>query len=165
MQPTQPAQPTKGSTLILTLVAVLILSILAVSGLTVSTTEVSTSQNFYLSKVSFYTAVEGVQRIIEDIKIVPDPNNIVFSEEKKEDQVDKKIISGSLEDLQDNTPENISSFDSFTPPPLPGLFTGSQTTVYPVIWKVPVSTEIKAGGKKAYSEILVGVYSFQIIKE
>ena len=51
----------KGSMLVLAIIATLILSLILVAGLTVSTTEVHTTQNYFLNKVSYYKAVEGVE--------------------------------------------------------------------------------------------------------
>ena len=65
----------KGSMLILAIIATLILSLILVAGLTVSTTEVHTTQNYYMNKVSYYKAVEGVEIVTETIRNESDPSH------------------------------------------------------------------------------------------
>ena len=66
----------KGSMLVLAIFATLILSIILVAGLSVSTTEVHTTQNYYMNKMSFYKAMEGLELVTEQIRNPPDPATI-----------------------------------------------------------------------------------------
>lgn len=162
----------KGSILILAIIATLILSIILVAGLSVSTTEVQTTQNTFLNKLSYYKAVEGVEVVIEDIRNTINPDliaslrygldNIYFSEETGKYSI---FVTGSLSDMQAleqgtaTVAPTISRFDGFTPPPLPAMSLGTSTGVSPVIWMVPITSKVEMGKKTAYTEIEAGIYS------
>ena len=51
----------RGSILIITLIAVLILSFMVASGIRTATTEIHTAQNHYLNKIAYYNAVDAVK--------------------------------------------------------------------------------------------------------
>lgn len=162
----------KGSILILAIIATLILSVILVAGLSVSTTEVQTTQNNFMNKLSYYKAVEGVEVVIEDIRHTLNPDtlanlrygldNIYFSDDGGKYSV---FITGSLGDLQAlekgtaTMAPPISRFDGFTPPPLPAMSLGTSTGVSPIIWMVPVTSKVEMGKKTAYTEIEAGIYS------
>jgi len=152
----------KGSMLILAIVATLILSLIMVAGLTVSTTEVHTTQNYYLNKVSYYKAMEGVEIVTEMIRITADPGTISVAAgeyEIKEGGATRKFITGSLVDFQNGETQLVKSFTGFDPPPLPGISLGSVSGVMPVIWYVPITSEVTVGKKRSYTEIEAGIYS------
>lgn len=155
----------KGSMIVLAIMATLILSLILAAGLSVSTTEAVTTQNFLLNKVSYYKAVEGVEIIAEEIRSNPNPDNIVAIQVQPGDYptaegaAKKKFITGLLTDLQAGSTQTVKMFDGFDPPPLPSMGLGSMSGIQPVIWYVPVTSEVKVGSKSAYTEIEAGIYS------
>jgi hypothetical protein len=152
----------KGSMLILAIVATLILSLIMVAGLTVSTTEVNTTQNYYLNKVSYYKAMEGLERVIEQIRSEPNPANInVVPNDYKivQDGAQRLFITGTLVNLQAGDTQNIRQFTAFPPPPLPGISLGPNSGISPIIWYVPITSEVTVNHKKSYTEIEAGIYS------
>lgn len=156
----------KGSMLILAIIATLILSIILMSGLTVSTTEANTTQNYYLNKVSYYKAVEGIEVITEDIRYENDPvaiSQLTYTADQHataERGMESLYISGSMVDLQKSATQNISSFQGFDPPPLPSISQGGASTgVQPMIWLVPVTSQVTVNRKRAFTEIEAGIYS------
>lgn len=152
----------KGSMIILAIIATLILSLILVAGLTVSTTEVNTTQNYYLNKVSYYKAVEGIEHVIERIRNNPDPTEISINQSEylsNEDGSQKLFITGTLVDLQNSTAQTVKQFMGFAPPPLPGISLGPNSGISPIIWYVPVTSEVTVNRKRAYTEIEAGIYS------
>ncbi len=108
------------------------------AGLTVSTTEVHTTQNNLMKKLSYYKAVEGVEVVIEDIRNTLNPD-LIASLSYGLDNIyvidddlgsSKIFITGSLSDMQALKNEtatvaaSISRFDGFPPPPLPAMSLG-----------------------------------------
>jgi len=155
----------KGSMLILAIIATLILSLILVAGLTVSTTEVNTTQNYYMNKVSYYKAVEGVEIVTDEIRIATDPSTLNVEAgdyQVSESGMTKKFITGSLVDLQNGTYQNVKPFAGFDPPPLPSISLGSASGVMPVIWYVPVTSEVTVNRKRSFTEIEAGIYSILI---
>jgi hypothetical protein len=152
----------KGSMLILAIIATLILSLILVAGLTVSTTEVNTTQNYFLNKVSYYKAVEGIERVIEQIRAEPDPTTIsVEADDYKinQDGSEKLFITGSMVDMQNNTTQMVKQFMGFAPPPLPSVSLGPNAGISPIIWYVPVTSKVTVNRKNSYTEIEAGIYS------
>jgi len=158
----------KGSMIVLAIIATLILSLILVAGLTVSTTEVNTTQNYYMSKISYYKAMEGVEIVTEEIRNTADPSTIYISADEydvTEIGITRKFITGNLENLQNlengsgATYQNIKPFTGFDPPPLPSISLGASTGVMPVIWYVPVTSEVTVGSKRSFTEIEAGIYS------
>lgn len=153
----------KGSMLVLAIIATLILSLILVAGLTVSTTEVHTTQNYYMNKMSYYKAVEGVEIVTQRIRDTADPTTILVAGHEyliKESGVTRRFITGTLVDLQNGTSQNVKPFTGFDPPPLPSIALGSATGIQPVIWYVPITSEITVGKKKrSFTEIEAGIYS------
>jgi hypothetical protein len=152
----------KGSMIILAIIATLILSLILVSGLTVSTTEVNTTQNYFMNKVSYYKAVEGVEIVTEEIRNTPDPTTIAVESDDylvSEGGANKRFITGSLVDLQNGTTQNLKPFMGFDPPPLPSISLGTTSGVSPIIWYVPVASEVTMNKKRSFTEIEAGIYS------
>jgi hypothetical protein len=148
--------------LILAIIATLILSLILVSGLTVSTTEVNTTQNYFMNKVSYYKAVEGVEIVTEEIRNTPDPSTIAVEGGEylvNEGGVNKRFITGSLVDLQNGATQNLRPFMGFDPPPLPSISLGTTSGVSPIIWYVPVTSEVTMNRKRSFTEIEAGIYS------
>lgn len=155
----------KGSMIILAIIATLILSLILVAGLTVSTTEVNTTQNYYMNKISYYKAAEGVEIVTDLIRNTPDPTTIVIASTEYVDQqtgMTKSFITGSLVDLQNGNTQNVTPFMGFDPPPLVGMSLGTMIGITPVIWFVPVTSEVTVNKKRSFTEIEAGIYSILI---
>jgi len=152
----------KGSMIILAIIATLILSLILVAGLTVSTTEVNTTQNYYLNKVSYYKAVEGLELVINQIRSEPDPTTISVEPDDfkiNQDGTQKLFITGTLVDLQNSTTQTVKQFMGFAPPPLPGISLGPGSGLSSIIWYVPLTSEVTVNRKRSYTEIEAGIYS------
>jgi hypothetical protein len=160
----------KGSALVLTIIAVLILSIMVTGLLTVGTTEIYTTQNFHLNKSAYYTAVQGVEEIRTLIYNTPDAASVagivkVPPPNYAGGELQGFYITGSLKDLEDilagTNPDgvNIGQFTGFKPPPLPAISLGGSSSIEPIVWKVAVTAKIQANKRSTYSEIIAGVYS------
>lgn len=163
----------KGSMLVLTLISVLLLSIMVTGLLNVGTTEIYTTQNFQLKKWAYYLAVQGVEEIRTRIYNTPDAESVstivqmpppeAYSASPGDFQ--EYFITGSLKDMEDilagiNTDGvRVTQFNGFKPPPLPAISLGGGTSIEPVVWKVEVTSKIKANRRTTYSEIISGVYS------
>jgi hypothetical protein len=155
----------KGSMVVLAIIATLILSLIMVAGLTVSTTEVQTTHNYYLNKVSYYKAVEGVEIVTEDIRNNPDPTTIVVGPTEYVDNetgMTRSFITGTLVDMEGSTTQNVKPFMGFDPPPLPSISLGTSSGVTPVIWYVPVTSKVTVNRKSSFTEIEAGIYSILI---
>lgn len=153
----------RGSVLVLSLICVLILSFLIEGILDVSQTEMYTTQNYQLSRMSFYKALEGVEDVREQIASVTDPELIetdVFRTAAgttvKKDGLTYSYITGDLMDFESNTYSTIRQFTGFYPPPPPSISPNAKFVA--VVWEVPICSKIESGSKKVYSEILTGAY-------
>jgi hypothetical protein len=149
----------RGSILVLTLVGVLILSLLATGLLTVGTTEINTTRNFYLNKYAYYTAVQGVEEIRTEIKTI-DPDSVGnISRSSSETLVEtygvhRSYITGSLYNMQKNEPKTLEGFKGFPPPSPTGTSIGKVDTT---IWRVIITSKATQGNRKGYAEIEVGI--------
>jgi hypothetical protein len=173
----------KGSVLVLTIIAVLILSIMVTGLLNVGTTEIYTTQNFHLNKVAYYIAVEGVEDIRNRISNNPDPESVsaiaipppTDAYASSGGGYQSYYITGSLADMESqllsgtsvvlggegDLPEGeaIVEFSGFEPPPLPAISLGGGSSIEPIVWKVQVTSTIRANKRSTYSEVVTGVYS------
>ncbi len=155
----------KGSILILAVVTILILSIMAIAGLTVSSIENQTTNNYYRSKQAFYKAVEGVEKVRMKIYENQDPVFITGIEYNRSltkegnSNVYTEYITGDLQTFEDNLSKQIDVFLGFNAPPFKGMSLDDRIGASPVIWYVPVTALKKAGRSTAYSEIQSGIYS------
>jgi len=154
----------KGSMIVLAIMATLILSLIMVAGLTVSTTEVNTTQNYYMNKISYYKAVEGVEIVTEQIRNTADPATIAIEDDEfevTENGITRKFITGTLLDLQNDPviPQNVKPFMGFDPPALPSMSLGTASGVSPIIWYVPVTAQVTVNKKRSFTEIEAGIYS------
>jgi hypothetical protein len=149
----------KGFMLVLTMIFILILSIIAGGLFSIGKTEISTTQNHLLNKTAFYHALLGMENVVGQIQESSDPTQIKVSDPPVlEAGTYKKYITGTLSHLQKNEPQNISLFRGFTPPPLAGVSLGVTSGMVPLVWKVPITSEIQRGRKKSYAEVESGVY-------
>jgi hypothetical protein len=160
----------RGSILVLTLVSVIILSVMAITGLTVSDNENRTTQNYFLNKSAYYTAVEGVEIIRNTIYQKPEPDAVLIINKTladttaDEEGITKSYMTGSFDDLQNYlkyqmTPPSIDYFQGFKPPPFPGVSLGSRISISPVVWHVRITARVQSGSKSAYTHIESGIYS------
>lgn len=152
----------KGSMVILAIIATLILSLIMVAGLTVSTTEVQTTHNYYLNKVSYYNALEGLEIVIDQIRSDPNPENIfIVADDYKTKQsgIQKLFITGSLVNMQNGTTQAVKKFTGFPAPPLVGISLGATSGITAVIWYVPITSEVTVNKKRSYTELEAGIYS------
>jgi hypothetical protein len=108
----------EGSTLVMVLIAVLILSLIALSSLTQSNTELGTARNFAQEKNAFYSADAGIQVGIHEIRTAIadafDPSTVSFTQ-----TIGKfTFYSGSIADGSEQT---LKGFRGFKPPPPVGM--------------------------------------------
>jgi hypothetical protein len=164
----------KGSIMILTMMAVLILSVMLTGLLTVGTTEIYTTGNYHLKKVAYYTAVQGVEEIRNEIISAPSAEavrNITKStydtEQYETGGVKRSFMTGTLKDREAGGSygigQPITELEGIDAPPPPGISieVGRTSTMW-MIWKVMVTADVIAGqkGKRiSYSELIAGVYS------
>jgi len=150
----------KGSILILALVTIMILSIMAIAGLSVTNIEIQTSGNYQRGKRALYKAINIVETIRMKIENNPDPAFVTGDELKcNEKSGNEQYITGTLVDFEQNSAKSVVRFETFNPPPFKGMSLDDRISVSPVIWYVPVTTMIKEGKYRSYSEIQSGVYS------
>jgi len=154
----------RGSILVLTLIGVLILSLMATGLLTVGSTEVNTTQNFYLNKFAYYMALQGIEEIryemtqtsYEDVSsIIKSPSDTLI----ETDGVHRYYITGSLYHLQKNDPQPLRRDEGFPPHQPTGMSIGSQSPVASFAFKVVVTAEAAMGRRKGYSQIETGIFS------
>jgi len=165
----------KGSILILTMIAVLVLSIMVTGLLTVGTTEQYSTQNYHMSKIAYYTAVQGIEEIRNSIYNAPDAqavtaiNKSLSSTQAIEFGLKKSYITGTMEDLETSSGAGvpIKQFLGFEAPQMQGISLGGAASIASLVWKVSVTSNIQSGSrgqaKNAYSEITVGVYSVAVV--
>jgi len=67
---------TKGSTLILVMISMIILSLICIAGLTSIGTEMSTARNYVADKTAFYAADAGINYGINEIRKTLFPPNV-----------------------------------------------------------------------------------------
>ncbi len=155
----------RGSILILGVVTVLILSIMAIAGLTVSSIENQTTDNYYRSKQAFYKAVEAVEKVRMEIYENQDPVFITGIDYNRSltregnSTVYTEYITGDLQTFDYNSSKAIEVFMGFNAPPFKGMSLDDRIGAAPVIWYVPVTAMKKSGKSTAYSEIQSGIYS------
>jgi len=165
----------KGSALILTLVAVLILSFMASGLLTVGNTETLTTENYQLTKEAYYVAVQGVEEIRNEIYNKPEEEYVktITKSSYETEQYDThggrsyyftgpqyKVGEGGSYVMGDP----LEGFPGFIAPQFAGMDLGKNKAIKmaPMIWKVHVTSEVSTGSKNrkmAYSELIVGVYA------
>lgn len=183
-----PTAQERGSVLILTILAVFLLSLMVTGLMNVGTTEVYSTQNYQLSKTAYYTAVQGVEEIRNLIYNYPDAQNVItikryftgfegpLLESDKtmtgtttEDVgFTRSYITGTMKDMEEYNEASgdstkaalLGQLEGFKAPPLPAISLGGGSSIAPVVWKVNVTSQVKQGARgAAYAEILSGVYS------
>jgi hypothetical protein len=175
----------RGSVLVLTVIAILILSIMVTGLLTVGTTENYNTMNFQLNKTAYYIAVDGGEEIRASIDYLPDPNDVEdivrkppYEAYANPEGVFGFYITGSLQDLEEMISEGTevalsgstveedfppgkgpTPFEEFTPFPLMSaqLGSGQPGNIVPLAWKFEVTSKYQAGKRSTYTEIICGV--------
>jgi hypothetical protein len=154
----------RGSILVLTLIGVLILSLMATGLLTVGSTEVNTTQNFYLNKFAYYTALQGIEEIRYEMTQTSYENVSAISKSPSDtlmetDGVQRYYITGSLYHLQKNEPQSLQQDEGFPPHQPTGLSIGVHTRITPIAFRIVVTAEAAMGRRKGYSQIEAGIFS------
>lgn len=150
----------KGSVLILTIITVLIFSIMVAGLLTIGTTEIKTTQNYLLKKKSFYHAIQSLESVIEQARHAEDPTIIMISKISspplESDGTRKNFFTGNMKDGV----QNVKFFNEFNAPQLVGLSLGTESGIVPVMYRVPIVSEVSVGSKApACTEIEAGIYA------
>lgn len=154
----------KGSVLLLAIIASLILSVIVIGVLTVSSTEMDATQNYYMKKISYYHALDRLEDVIEQVRNSDDPTAISIaaatSPTVEGDNTTRTYYTGDMV----NGTKPITYFDSFQAPPLPGMSMGTETSYVPVMYRVPLVSQIEKKGSreanaKAFTELDAGVYA------
>jgi hypothetical protein len=164
----------KGSIMILTMMAVLILSVMLTGLLTVGTTEIYTTGNYHLKKIAYYTAVQGVEEVRNEIMKNPDANavnNITRSSYETEQYgtggLKRSYMTGTLIDREAGGSYGIgvpiTALKGIDAPTPRGVSLGEGKIQFKsTIWKIVITADVIAGqkGKRiAFAEIIAGVYS------
>ncbi len=149
----------KGAMMILVLITVLLLSIITIGGLTLSTSDIHITQNYYFDRLSYYTAVGGINRGIVEIAQASDPLSILINEKDSSTKLETQYYTGTIEDYNggDVSPESVGIFTSINPPPPPGI--SLDANIQPIIWDLLITGVVRTGNKIAFSEIETGVYT------
>jgi len=131
----------RGSTLVLVLISVLILSLIALSALTMTNTEIGTTRNFFQDKNAFYAAEAGLEDGVQRISTSHmDPASVIFTESFGK----MTYYSGKVTDV---TAQYVSAFRGFRPPPPGGqsVEMGGELAMGSAAWRLHVSAGGSAG--------------------
>jgi hypothetical protein len=160
----------KGSILILTIMAILVLSVMVTGLLNVGNTELHTTQNYQMTKSAFYTAVEGVEDVRNLIYNAPDAisvSQIVKSSSQtlvNDGGLQYSYITGTPKDFElGGAGVPLKQFLGFEAPTLQSISLGSSSSISSIVWKVDVTSNISYAKKNAYAEVIAGVYSVVVV--
>jgi hypothetical protein len=163
----------KGSVLVLTLIAVLILSVTVTGLLLVGRTELFSTQSNYLDKAAYYTAVWGVEEIREAImegqfttvaamtKTYPETQFV-------QDSINRLYIIGNMKDMEDTVKaiesggavpmKTLEKFEGFNVQ-MPGGSVAIGQPTQTAVWKVCVTGKASGVSRHAFAEVVCGVVS------
>lgn len=144
----------KGSILILTILSVLVLTISVIGLLNIGSTEQFTTQNFMMSKKAYYHCLQGQEEMIDYCRTNADPtgHSVAWDTKvEKEGVVKKDYRTGDLE-----SSKSLGEFQGFYAPPPVSMTLNPE--VVPMVYDIPVVSEVGTYSKKAYAEISSGVY-------
>ena len=136
----------KGSTLVMVLIAVLILSLIALSALTQSSTEIGTTRNFLMDKSAFYSADAGIQvgtkEIRDAVAFTFSAANVSFTRSFGK----YMFYSGTI---ADGSAQTVKGFRGFKPPPPIGMSAGmgDEMGSVTVPWDLTVTAAAAVGSK------------------
>jgi hypothetical protein len=130
----------KGSTLVLVLVAVLVLSIIGLSGLTQSSNDVATSRNFFAGKAAFFTAESGIHFGVNELNNAFDPTSVVFEQTDASGKL--TFRSGRIEDA---AAMPVMPFRGFKAPPPRGysIEMGGEFGAAATPWQLTVNSNVQ----------------------
>ncbi len=178
----------KGSILVLTLISILILSLMVIGLLTVGSTETATTANYQLSRIAYYTAMQGVEDVRAEIIDSADSANAAEDvEEIYRDLSSTEVqtgygaktsyMSGSLMQLEDFetslakasggtevTPPKLREFEGISPPQKVATDLKIATLI-PRLIRVQITSKVEMAGRTAYSEIIAGVYYYDVVDD
>ncbi len=157
----------KGSILVLTLVSVLVLSLMIMGLLTVGSVETTSTHNYQLDRIAYYTAMEGVETIRREImdenaNFTEISKSLAQTEVEEEYGITRGYFSGSLRQLARYEEgvlaevPTITRYDTFKPPALVGV--DEKIKYLPVTLRIHVTAKVSQNDQTAYAEIVSGVY-------
>lgn len=132
-----------GSTLVMVLIAILLLSMIGITALTQSGTELSTARNFVMDKSAFFAAEAGIEDGIREIKNSDmNPAGVSFSR-----TIGKYTYYTGL--MSDSAAQNVTAFKGFRPPPPIGqsVEMGGEVGMTNAAWDLHVSSVSATGTK------------------
>jgi hypothetical protein len=150
----------KGSILILAIITVLIMSVMILGLLSIGSTEVRTTRNYQLKKMSFYHAVQSLETVIEQVRNAEDPTTIkidkITAPPLDADGTRKNYYTGNMA----TGGAAVSVYKGIQTPQLVGISLGTETGYVPVMYRIPIVAEVTSGSKTpACTEIEAGVYA------
>ncbi len=128
------------------LIAVLILSLIALSALTQSSTEIGTTRNFFMDKSAFYSADAGIQvgtkEIRDAVAFSFDPSNVSFTR-----TFGKYTFYRAPSPTAQRQP--VKGFRGFKPPPPIGqsVEMGGEMGTVTVPWDMTVTAAASVGSR------------------
>jgi hypothetical protein len=130
-----------GSALVLVLIAVLILSIIGISGLTHTGVSMATSRNLMYDKSAFYLADSGINYGLNQIFNTINPAQVNFFIAATGDN-ETYFRSGGIADTE---AKSITAFRGFKPPPPKkiSIEMSSELTATLTAWKLLVSSNVR----------------------
>ncbi len=134
----------QGSTLVMVLIAVLILSMIAISALTQNSNELGTARNFVMDKNAFYAAEAGLEDGINRIKNSNmNPAAVIFND------VSFGKMTYYSGEITDSTAQPVTAFKGFKPPPPIGqsIEMGGELGMGTAAWNLQVTAESAVGTK------------------
>ena len=133
----------RGSTLVMVLIAVLLLSMIGITALTQNRTELITARNFVMDKRAFFAAEAGIQDGIREIKNSDmNPAGVTFSR-----TIGPHTYFTGM--MADTAPQNVTAFMGFRPPPPVGqsIEMGGEVGMTNAAWDLNVTSASAAGTK------------------
>jgi Tfp pilus assembly protein PilX len=134
---------TRGSALLLVLIALIILSLIGLSALTQSGSEINTTGNFMKDKSAFYAADAGIQTGMEEIqKHFTNPTSVKLDNTF----ANQRYYTGTM---TDTTAQYVEAFMGFKAPQPVGqsIEMGSELGMQAAPWQLTVTSVSKAGTK------------------
>jgi hypothetical protein len=144
---------TRGSALLLVLIALLILSLIGLSALTQSGSEINTTGNFYKDKSAFYAADAGIQVGMKEIREqFINPTGVLLDDTLS----GQRYYTGTM---TDTTAQYVKAFIGFKAPPPVGqsIEMGGELNMQNVPWQLTVTSVSKAGTKNQIRKQLQAV--------
>jgi hypothetical protein len=137
---------TRGSALILVFIAVLILSIIGIAGLSSISNEMSTARNYVADKTAFYAADAGINFGLNLVRKEMYPPVVTFTQTKG----NIEFRSGGL---TYSTEQPVTAFTGFKVPQPIGISieVGSETGAVINPWQLTVSSKVLNNNLKGFT--------------